>query len=93
MLLKNAIEPDDASVYLVFGVTGVGKTRLMQEFQKRLVKHFIDELKENPGSLIVGGIEVDSYDLSEIEPEKSSSQKRKPNNVAERDPKRDPVGI
>ncbi|MDJ0572717.1 MAG: ATP-binding protein [Pleurocapsa sp. MO_192.B19] len=60
LLLKNAIEPDDASVYLVFGVTGVGKTRLMQEFQKRLVKHFMDELIENPGSLIVGGIEVDS---------------------------------
>ena len=59
-LLKNAIEPDDASVYLVFGVTGVGKTRLMQEFKKRLVKHFEDELLENPGSLIVGGIEVDS---------------------------------
>ena len=59
-LLKNAIEPDDASVYLVFGVTGVGKTRLMQEFQKRLVKHFLNELLENPGSLIVGGIEVDS---------------------------------
>lgn len=60
LLLKNAIEPDDASVYLVFGVTGVGKTRLMQEFQKRMVKHFMDELIENPGSLIVGGIEVDS---------------------------------
>ena len=59
-LLKNAIEPDDASVYLVFGVTGVGKTRLMQEFQKRLVKYFEHELLENPGSLIVGGIEVDS---------------------------------
>ena len=51
---------DDALVYLVFGVNGVGKTRLMQEFQKRLLKHFLDELLENPGSLIVGGIEVDS---------------------------------
>ncbi|MGL4882402.1 MAG: ATP-binding protein [Waterburya sp.] len=59
-LLNNAIEPDDASVYLVFGVTGVGKTRLMQEFQKRLVQHFEDELIQNPGSLVVGGIEVDS---------------------------------
>ena len=60
LLLKNAIEPDDASVYLVFGVTGVGKTRLMQEFQKRLLKHFMAELIDNPGSLIIGGIEVDS---------------------------------
>lgn len=59
-LLKNATEPDDALVYLVFGVTGVGKTRLMQEFQKRLLKYFLDELLENPGSLVVGGIEVDS---------------------------------
>lgn len=59
-MLKNAIEPDDALVYLVFGVTGSGKTRLKEEFEKRLLKHFMDELVENPGSLIVGGIEVDS---------------------------------
>lgn len=59
-LLKNAKEPDDALVYLVFGVTGSGKTRLKEEFEKRLLKHFMDELVENPGSLIVGGIEVDS---------------------------------
>ena len=59
-LLKNAKEPDDALVYLVFGVTGSGKTRLKEELEKRLLKHFMDELVENPGSLIVGGIEVDS---------------------------------
>lgn len=59
-LSKNAQEPDDALVYLVFGVTGVGKTRLKEEFEKRLLKHFMDELVDNPGSLIVGGIEVDS---------------------------------
>ncbi len=59
-LLKNAKEPDDALVYLVFGVTGAGKTRLKEEFEKQLLKHFMDELVENPGSLIVGGIEVDS---------------------------------
>jgi hypothetical protein len=59
-LLKNAKEPDDALVYLVFGVTGVGKTRLKEEFEKQLLKHFMDEILENPGSLIVGGIEVDS---------------------------------
>lgn len=59
-LLKNAIEPDDALVYLVFGVTGVGKSRLKAEFEKRLLKHFQDEIISNPGSLIVGGIEVDS---------------------------------
>jgi hypothetical protein len=27
-LLRNAQEPDDALIYFVFGVTGVGKTRL-----------------------------------------------------------------
>jgi hypothetical protein len=59
-LLKNAKEPDDALVYLVFGVTGVGKTRLKEEFEKKLLKHFMDEILENPGSVIVGGIEVDS---------------------------------
>ena len=59
-LLKNAKEPDDALVYLVFGVTGAGKTRLKEEFEKRLFRHFMDELVENPVSLIVGGIEVDS---------------------------------
>lgn len=59
-LLKNAIEPDDALVYLVFGVTGVGKSRLKLEFEKRLLKHFQNEILSNPGSLIVGGIEVDS---------------------------------
>ena len=59
-LLKNAKEPDDALVYLVFGVSGVGKTRLKKEFEKQLVKHCMDEILENPGSLIVGGIEVDS---------------------------------
>ncbi len=59
-LLRNAKEPDDALVYLVFGVTGVGKTRLKEEFEKQLLKHFMDKILENPGSLIVGGIEVDS---------------------------------
>ena len=59
-LTKNAQEPDDALVYFVFGVTGVGKTRLKEEFEKRLLKHFMDEILENPGSLIVGTIEVDS---------------------------------
>ncbi len=59
-LLKNAIEPDDALVYLVFGVTGVGKSRLKAEFEKRLLRHLQDEILANPGSLIVGGIEVDS---------------------------------
>ncbi len=59
-LLKNAIEPDDALVYLVFGVTGVGKTRLKAEFEKRLLKQFETEIISNPGCLIVGGIEVDS---------------------------------
>lgn len=39
-LVKSAIEPDDALVYLVFGVTGVGKSRLKAEFKKRLLKHF-----------------------------------------------------
>ncbi|GFE69211.1 ATP-binding protein [Chroococcus sp. FPU101] len=58
-LLKNAIEPDDALVYLVFGVTGVGKSRLKAEFEKRLLKHFENEIMSNPGSLVVGGIEVD----------------------------------
>ncbi|ACK65709.1 ATP-binding protein [Rippkaea orientalis PCC 8801] len=58
-LLKNAIEPDDALVYLVFGVTGVGKSRLKAEFEKRLLRHFEAEIIANPGSLVVGGIEVD----------------------------------
>jgi hypothetical protein len=58
-LIKNIIEPDDALVYLVFGVTGVGKSRLKAELEKRLLAHFKDEIISNPGILVVGGIEVD----------------------------------
>ncbi|BAY14997.1 ATP-binding protein [Anabaenopsis circularis NIES-21] len=65
-LLKNAIEPDDALVYLVFGVTGVGKSRLKAEFEKRLLKHFADEIISNPGSLVVGGIEVDGAEAGKF---------------------------
>ena len=65
-LLKNAIEPDDALVYLVFGVTGVGKTRLKAEFEKRLLKNFEKKIISNPGSLVVGGIEVDSAEAGKF---------------------------
>ncbi len=41
-------------------MTGVGRSRLKAEFEKRLLKYFEAEIISNLGSLVVGGIEVDS---------------------------------
>jgi energy-coupling factor transporter ATP-binding protein EcfA2 len=57
-LLKNILDPDDALVYLVFGVTGVGKTTLRKRLQKVLMETLLDDLISNPGKIAVAGIEV-----------------------------------
>ncbi|MBS9394418.1 MAG: AAA family ATPase [Dolichospermum sp. LBC05a] len=57
-LLKNILDPDDALVYLVFGVTGVGKTTLRKRLQKVLMEILLDDLISNPGKIAVAGIEV-----------------------------------
>ncbi len=57
-LVKNILAPDDALVYLVFGVTGVGKTTLRKRLQKVLMETFLDDLLILPGKIAVAGIEV-----------------------------------
>lgn len=59
-LLSKIIAPDDARVYFVFGVTGVGKTTLRKRLQKVLTEQFLDELRCNPGKIAVSSIEVPS---------------------------------
>lgn len=57
-LLAKILAPTDALVYLVFGVTGVGKTRLKRELENRLLKKLLEDLLVNPGRIAVAGIEA-----------------------------------
>jgi hypothetical protein len=57
-LLANVLNPTDALVYLVFGVTGVGKTTLRKELEKRILKELLEDLRANPGQIAIAGIET-----------------------------------
>jgi AAA domain len=59
-LLSKILAPDDALVYFVFGVTGIGKTTLRKRLQKVLMETFFEKLRCNPGKIAVSGIEVPS---------------------------------
>jgi hypothetical protein len=61
-LLVNILNPTDALVYLVFGVTGVGKTTLRKELEKRILKELLEDLRANPGQIAIAGIETPGSD-------------------------------
>ncbi|MBU7587307.1 MAG: ATP-binding protein [Nostoc sp. TH1S01] len=57
-LLINILEPADTLVFLVFGVTGVGKTTLRLRLENLLNYEFLPSLRKNPGQIAVAGIEA-----------------------------------
>jgi transposase InsO family protein len=57
-LLLNVLEPADTLVFLVFGVTGVGKTTLRLRLEKLLLEEWIADLQNNPGQIVVAGLEA-----------------------------------
>jgi energy-coupling factor transporter ATP-binding protein EcfA2 len=57
-LLECITEPAGTSLFLVFGCTGSGKSTLLRQLNKRLNEHFKEELLNNPGRIIVAGVEV-----------------------------------
>ncbi|AFY57347.1 hypothetical protein Riv7116_4939 [Rivularia sp. PCC 7116] len=57
-LLLNILEPADTLVFLVFGVTGVGKTTLRLRLEKLLSEEFIADIQSNPGQIAVAGLEA-----------------------------------
>ncbi|WP_228061374.1 hypothetical protein [[Phormidium] sp. LEGE 05292] len=57
-LLMNILEPADTLVFLVFGVTGVGKTTLRLRLEKLLLEEFLSDLQNNPGQIAVAGFEA-----------------------------------
>lgn len=57
-LLINILEPADTLVFLVFGVTGVGKTTLRLRLENLLNYEFLPSLRQNPGQIAVAGIEA-----------------------------------
>lgn len=57
-LKLNIFEPADTLVFLVFGVTGVGKTTLRLKLEKLLLEEFLPILREHPGQIAVAGVEA-----------------------------------
>lgn len=57
-LKTNILEPVDTLVYLVFGVTGVGKTKLRLYLEKILLEKLLGDLRSNPGQIAVAGVEA-----------------------------------
>jgi AAA domain len=63
-LLHAIRHPASASTILVFGPTGVGKTTLLQQIEKQLIKDAIIDPKTKPGHIPVVSIEAVSPDSS-----------------------------
>jgi AAA domain-containing protein len=61
-LLHGIRHPASASVILVFGPTGVGKTTLRQQVERQLIKDALANPDANPGHIPVVGIESVSPD-------------------------------
>src|SRR6266849_242252 len=61
-LLHAIRHPASASVILVFGPTGVGKTTLRQQIERQLIKDALANLDANPGHIPVVGMEAVSPD-------------------------------
>ncbi len=54
--------PASASIILVFGPTGVGKTTLRQQIERQLIKDALTKPDANPGHIPVAGMEAVSPD-------------------------------
>src|SRR5258708_428112 len=54
--------PASASIILVFGPTGVGKTTLRQQIERQLIKDALTKPDANPGHIPVVGMEAVSPD-------------------------------
>ncbi|MEH2158871.1 ATP-binding protein [Nostoc sp.] len=54
----NILEPSDTSVFIIIGVTGVGKTTLRKRLEKILVDDLLEHLLSNPGQIAVASLEA-----------------------------------
>lgn len=52
------LEPADTLVYVVFGVTGVGKTTLRLRLENILLEKLLVDLRSLPGQIAVAGVEA-----------------------------------
>lgn len=52
------LEPAGTSIYLVFGCTGSGKSTLRRQFENDLIKHFMQDMIDDPGRIPVAGFEI-----------------------------------
>ncbi|GMA63704.1 ATP-binding protein [Alicyclobacillus fastidiosus] len=58
-LMSWATEPVATQIVFVPGPSGVGKTTLLDVFEQKLVKHFLQQMQEDPGVIPVVRIEAD----------------------------------
>lgn len=65
-LIDAISHPEDASLILVFGPTGVGKTTLRFRIEKQLIEDVLPELEENRGIIPVASMELPAPDLGKF---------------------------
>ncbi|PEX11645.1 ATPase [Priestia megaterium] len=63
VLLESIYEPAGASIIMLFGPSGVGKTTLKRFVEKQVIKKMIPELEKDKGMIPIAGIELVSPDL------------------------------
>ncbi|MCU5184257.1 ATP-binding protein [Bacillus cereus] len=66
ILLENIFKPAGASIIMVFGPSGVGKTTLKRLVEIKIIEELMPQLKANPGKIPVSGIELVSPDLGQF---------------------------
>ncbi|MEH6913939.1 ATP-binding protein [Priestia megaterium] len=62
-LLESIYEPAGASIIMLFGPSGVGKTTLKKFVEKQVIKEMLPELEKEKGTIPIAGIELVSPDL------------------------------
>ncbi|GLV63320.1 ATP-binding protein [Bacillus mycoides] len=62
-LLENIFKPAGASIIMVFGPSGVGKTTLKRLVEMKIIEKLMPQLEEDRGMIPVAGIELVSPDL------------------------------
>jgi energy-coupling factor transporter ATP-binding protein EcfA2 len=63
-LIRN---PDDASVFLVYGPTGVGKTTLFKRVAKYFIESSLASLENDPGRMPIAGMEAAAPDTGNFD--------------------------
>ncbi|WP_194138569.1 AAA family ATPase [Bacillus cereus] len=63
VLLENIFKPAGASIIMVLGPSGVGKTTLKRLVEVKLIEKLIPKLEADPGMIPVAGVELVSPDL------------------------------